>query len=458
MSAVLGAISETLITVPGLVLCIACVWNLPTSSHRGLLLSFAGAIVVLCITGWASAALAVPTSTLFVPAMLAMGVLFWRPSSLAWGPFFYVAASGATLSSCIENLSIVAEIIAGGTLAADLYRSPSGIITQWVLCLLCVAILWYPVYRHGPELLRNPVATAWFWKVAWAVPVAVFAALVFAVPQNAQSMADPGVLAFFTIQTCVLTALFMLVQVLFWLLARQARTNEMAQERSRRLEMLALQADHFDRTVQEAREARHDLRQHARVLGALASAGDLDRVRDYVRETMGAAADPQPLVWCENVAVNAVASFYCNRAHALGAHVDVRLALGAQLGQSQADVVVVVGNLLENAVEALESQVGGTLELVVRAKGGPGAPFAITVDNTSTHAPTYAPNGRFLSSKRPGYGIGTESVRLVAEAHDGEARFVYKDGRFEASVLLAPDPRPTRAPATPDTPAYATEG
>ena len=49
-------------------------------------------------------------------------------------------------------------------------------------------------------------------------------------------------------------------------------------------------------------------------------------------------------------------------------------------------------------------------------------------------------NGVFLSSHHAGEGIGTMSVRHIADQYHGIARFRYEDGVFETSVLLNPEP------------------
>ncbi|WP_418570950.1 GHKL domain-containing protein [Ruminococcus sp.] len=46
------------------------------------------------------------------------------------------------------------------------------------------------------------------------------------------------------------------------------------------------------------------------------------------------------------------------------------------------------------------------------------------------------PEGGFLSSKRKGKGIGTESVKNIAAKYNGVAKFEYGDGMFYASVML----------------------
>ena len=45
-------------------------------------------------------------------------------------------------------------------------------------------------------------------------------------------------------------------------------------------------------------------------------------------------------------------------------------------------------------------------------------------------------NGTFESSKHSGEGIGTQSVRRIAEKGGGYCRFKQKDGIFTADVML----------------------
>lgn len=45
-------------------------------------------------------------------------------------------------------------------------------------------------------------------------------------------------------------------------------------------------------------------------------------------------------------------------------------------------------------------------------------------------------NGVFLSSKRPGEGIGLQAVRHIAEKNGGYCRFLFGNGIFCANVIL----------------------
>lgn len=51
--------------------------------------------------------------------------------------------------------------------------------------------------------------------------------------------------------------------------------------------------------------------------------------------------------------------------------------------------------------------------------------LSITADNTSSGSPNWS-GDKLLSTKHSGYGIGTESIRMIAERYSGDARFRWK--------------------------------
>ena len=59
------------------------------------------------------------------------------------------------------------------------------------------------------------------------------------------------------------------------------------------------------------------------------------------------------------------------------------------------------------------------------------------MDNTSVFKPTWI-HEKLVSTKTAGSGIGTESIRMIAEQYRGDARFEWRDGVFYASVMLNP--------------------
>lgn len=104
----------------------------------------------------------------------------------------------------------------------------------------------------------------------------------------------------------------------------------------------------------------------------------------------------------------------------------------------ETEFCVLVGNLLENAVDACadtDAEIQSFIRLHVVQTGS--SMLSITADNTSSGSPNWS-GDKLLSTKHSGYGIGTESIRMIAERYSGDARFRWKDGIFYASVMLNP--------------------
>ena len=220
-----------------------------------------------------------------------------------------------------------------------------------------------------------------------------------------------------------------------WRLFRLCRALRREREENRRLRGLlqtgALQAQ---ADLEQLRRLRHDLRQYL----VLAERSPFPEAAAALRASLEAAPPP-----CgrESWALSALEQHYRERAEALGLRADLRIVPPPAWEEAVPDLCLVLGNLLENSLEALEREGGGWLR--ARSISASGY-FSLVVGNSCTR-PLRTVNGRYLSSKSPGrFGVGLETVREVAERYGGQAEFTVRDGEFRASVFL-PRPNP-RAP------------
>ena len=130
--------------------------------------------------------------------------------------------------------------------------------------------------------------------------------------------------------------------------------------------------------------------------------------------------------YCEHASLNAVLVYYCDWVRHLGADVDVKAAVPQYININNAELCSMVGNLLENATEAITQQTQGErrLKVRIRYRSGPPAALFITVDNTYGEADTSIEqiDGDLVSTKHGGTGLGTATVRETAERHHGLLR------------------------------------
>ena len=208
--------------------------------------------------------------------------------------------------------------------------------------------------------------------------------------------------------------------LLLWVLRlrKTLRREREENQRLRRLLRVGSQAASTD--LAQMKKLRHDLRQYLTLAEASAVLRD--------------APDPAPPVGeRESWAVSALKRHYLERAKVLGFQADLQITLPQTWEDAIPDVCLVLNNLLENAIEALQREGGGWLRAGSIATSGY---FSLVVGNSCTK-PLRTLGGRYLSSKAPGrFGIGLETVQEIAKRYGGLAEFTVENGAFRASVFL----------------------
>ncbi|MFR5733272.1 MAG: GHKL domain-containing protein [Clostridium sp.] len=90
--------------------------------------------------------------------------------------------------------------------------------------------------------------------------------------------------------------------------------------------------------------------------------------------------------WCENYAVNTIVCYYAEEARKAGIDFSVRLELPKQLSINEAELCSILGNLLENALDACRECTDTAPFIRIRAREE-GGHIALAVDNTAAAPP-----------------------------------------------------------------------
>lgn len=190
-------------------------------------------------------------------------------------------------------------------------------------------------------------------------------------------------------------------------------------------------AAHMD----ETRRARHDLRQHLAAVQSYIDHDDKKGLAEYIAVYKDRLPADTMEYFCANGVVNAVISYYAAQARDAGTSFAAKVTYPKNYPVSDTDIIVLLGNLLENAVEACKRDSADTKFIKLRVKQKGQSTLLVMVDNSCVSTVTFE-DGTPLSSKREGVGIGVASVREIAARYNGVARFEQKDSVFYASVRL----------------------
>ncbi len=353
---------------------------------------------------------------------------------------------------------MVALICAVLSLIFTLRTDPRRCLMICLLCVFGIIITGYPLY-HG--LLITQVQP-WYTLEPLAHGALLILAILSAFEFRRMSSHYPGLLicGFAALFTCIFwdvmlplhepiyggwfnetgsVLLLLSLCISLWADAVDAwkfRLNY--QESYQRMEQrLILQKEHYHQLshqVRLAREANHDLRHHMRMMRSFLDQGEYARLDSYLETYSGHVKERAFTVWSDHPTADAILSHYAQVARELNATYDVRLAISPDLDFPDDELCIILGNLLENAVEALTRQTSGPRNIYLRGQSSDGR-LAIVMDN-SYNGELREQDGVFLSTKHPGIGLGLSSVRTIVEKYGGLTDFNAEGETFHTSLLI----------------------
>lgn len=187
--------------------------------------------------------------------------------------------------------------------------------------------------------------------------------------------------------------------------------------------------------IAETKAARHDLRHHLSVIESYLQSDNYDELQKYLAEYKSSLPDNKELFLCENSAANGIVLHYAELAKKEGITVTTNLHLPQKIRVTDIDLCIILGNCLENALEACRRIKTGQKYIVIKSKVH-GDMLGITVDN-SFDGKIESNNGRILSRKRcREEGLGLSSIQAVAQKYNGTVLYNYDNKEFQISVML----------------------
>ncbi len=206
------------------------------------------------------------------------------------------------------------------------------------------------------------------------------------------------------------------------------------------LKLLELQTEQSARHLEEVRSIhkemrgyKHDFHHHLQALKTQLEAGEIPQALAYIDELDLRLQRVDTLLKTGNVALDAVLSGKIARAKALGIRTRLTANVTDQLTISDVSLSIIVGNLLENAMEACQKADGEPfIDLYISMKG---KMLYFHMMNTAGEKKQKR-GGLFGSDKSGFHGFGLDRAMAVIEAQGGWCKFNSEDGAFTSEFLV----------------------
>lgn len=166
---------------------------------------------------------------------------------------------------------------------------------------------------------------------------------------------------------------------------------------------------------------RHDLNNHMLVLSGLLGEGRCDDARRYAGQL--SAPEREPEVYTGSASADVLLSAKKRLAAEAGIDFKCALRVPEDFGVSEPELCALLGNILDNAINACRREPGPLREIRLYSRTRHGM-WLLEAVNTCTAA----------GEIRPGTGLA--NIRAVAERHSGAVETQKAGGVFRISVLL----------------------
>ena len=188
-----------------------------------------------------------------------------------------------------------------------------------------------------------------------------------------------------------------------------------------------------DRNVQAL---RHDMKHHIREIYSLADKNtDTDIIR-YLDEMSDSMDNIEKVASTGNSVFDGILNYYAQKIKQEMNNVNfsVTLKIPTDLEISSFDMNVILGNLLDNAMENVSGGAGQELQIEAVLEYIEGL---LRIEVVNTFAGNVNKDGeRFISHKGQGHGFGLFNVKKITEKYSGYMMIEHESNRFKVVVLL----------------------
>ena len=194
-----------------------------------------------------------------------------------------------------------------------------------------------------------------------------------------------------------------------------------------------------DNMYRQMRGWRHDYRNHIQVMKAYAASGDMDAICHYLDELEQDLTAVDTVIKTGNRMTDAILNSKISIARARQIAVIADANIPVELGLSEIDLCIIIGNLFDNAIEACiplpEAQ--RQIRIYMEMKN---TQLYISFTNFTAQKKQKKIDGRFASTKGDGHGLGLMRMDNIVERLGGYLSRNSEDGAFTTEILLPVKP------------------
>lgn len=304
------------------------------------------------------------------------------------------------------------------------FSNMNSVLLMLVNALMLFGVVYY-FLRYVCPLCRTAaknITTGWAWLIFVNIFFLITVILSSVFPVRLTKISDPSAITFIFLSLSVLVV-YPVIFSSINSLSEVATKSEV--ESQNKLLLAQIEVENMQLVADS--QARHDRRHHNLVMLEFANNNDIESVRVYLQNLVESESDIWGEVrYCDNMTVNTVLTVYERRAREKNISVKISTNAERDLAVLPQDLVIIIANLFENAINATAKLKNKDKFIDISIKES-AQRLLIKVENACRDN---------LTIDESVYGIGISSIISTTEKYDGMYDFSAESGIFSAKISL----------------------
>jgi len=242
----------------------------------------------------------------------------------------------------------------------------------------------------------------------------------------------------FSIHICVImtaTAILIIVYSNTYM-REKARSDEYSRIIEEQYRQQLYYMENLEQVIHKLKSERHDFNNHLGVIYGLLEAGETDKAQNYTKQLVKTAEEYQNIVNIPYSMVRAMLNYKLSAAMESGIELRLDISVPAGLTLNEFDFAVILGNLLDNAMEACAAmdESSGYIGLSILYKPDY---LIIQVENpVNIESVPKDERNRTTKSDSENHGFGLSNIEYLVNKHNGLMKIGPENGVFKVSIAL----------------------
>jgi len=197
--------------------------------------------------------------------------------------------------------------------------------------------------------------------------------------------------------------------------------------------------ENLEALIYKLKAERHDFNNHLGVIYGLLEGRETDKAGDYTRKLVNAAEEFQNMVYIPYPILRAMLNYKLSSAKEANISLKLNVHIPGELKINEFDVTVILGNLLDNAMEACAAmeEEGRYIDLSILYKPDY---LVVRIENPRGEEPVL-PEGKIGTTKKDidNHGFGLKNIEYLVNKHHGLIKIQRENGIFKVNIAILTD-------------------